>query len=981
MRYGVPFLLALFVFAGLLRADELEAAFRDPPESAKPAAWWHWMGPNFSKQGITRDLEAMKDSGLSGATIFNITSAVMESQAPTENNPWPDQTYRSDKYWDALRHAASEAKRLGLKIGLHNTVGYSTTGGPWIAAEQGMKRLVWTLAEVDGGKAVAVHLAAPEQPVYKGWGGAARDKGDYYRDIGVIAVPVGEDVVPAEAVIDVTSHFRNDTLDWNAPAGRWKVYRFGFAKTGASPHPLPDDVIGRCLEADKINADVSRYHWRQVIDPLKQHLGEHLGNSFDHLLIDSYEAGFQNWTDGFRDEFKRRRGYDLLPWLATLGPAVTGDKKGQLQQTIGSAALTERFQFDLRSLVSDLYFENGFAIAREEIHKFGMHLEFEPYSGPFDTVECTPLADLPMGEFWTSQDGKINASVVASARAAGHKVIGAESFTGSPVQSKWSETPASLKRSCDGAFASGVNKMILHHWVHQPFDDRYQPGMGMGWWGTHFGRNQTWFEPGKEFLLYIRRSQALLQRGETPVAHVSVGKATSGGDAISWRDFRGNVTVKDGRIVLASGRTYAFLHVPHEGAMLPEDVRKIGALLEAGAVIVSKKPDRSPSLTDYPRCDEAVRTEADRIWGPATASSKRVGSGVLYPTDDVASVLAALRIEPTVRVVNEPAPKGVRTTCRRDGEALIVFVANQDPGQVGFTLSCDVAGKQPELWDAERGTIALAPVWREKNGRTEVDLRLTSHQSMFVVFRKAPTSADHATVIRTDSASWNAELRTDGRLKFACTQPISAAVTFASGRTENVSIAAPQLVPVAGPWKVKLQSRVETPRMIEVPTLISLSDHPDADTKYFSGTATYRSTFELPPDISGKRICLDMGTVADMARVAINGKDFGVVWREPFELDVSSAVQPGKNTVEIAVTNTWHNRLVGDEQEPADFDWGADRGPDRGKMMKGYPEWFMKDAKRPSSGRKCFVIWYYHRKDTPLLPSGLIGPVNVVIRD
>ena len=122
------------------------------------------MGPNFSKEGITKDLEAMKASGIGGATIFNIASAVQESHKPTLNNPWPEQTYRSPKYWEAMRHAAAEAQRLGLEIGLHNTVGYSTTGGPWIDEEKNMQNLVSKSVTVDGGKRVSVEISRGRIP-------------------------------------------------------------------------------------------------------------------------------------------------------------------------------------------------------------------------------------------------------------------------------------------------------------------------------------------------------------------------------------------------------------------------------------------------------------------------------------------------------------------------------------------------------------------------------------------------------------------------------------------------------------------------------------------------------------------------------------------------------------------------------------------------------------------------------------------------
>ena len=361
--------------------DSLARDFLNPPVSARPYVWWHWMGPNFSKAGITRDLEAMKASGIGGATIFNITSAVQESHAPTEHNPWPHQTYRSAAYWDALRHAAAEADRLGLELGLHNTVGYSTTGGPWIDEPRSMQRLVWSQAEVEGGGLVAVTLPVPPIPPFKGWGSTGREL-KYFRDIAVLAAPAGRATIAVTDVVDITSRLSaSGEVRWDAPAGRWVIYRIGHASTGASPHPVPDELVGRTLEADKLSAEQTLFHWRNVLDPLAQRLGPFLGRSLKHLLIDSYEAGDQNWTPGFREEFRRRKGYDPLPWLATMGASVTGNPGATPVRAIENAEMSARFEWDYRDVVAELYRENSWEPAATMIHAAQATLQFEPYGG------------------------------------------------------------------------------------------------------------------------------------------------------------------------------------------------------------------------------------------------------------------------------------------------------------------------------------------------------------------------------------------------------------------------------------------------------------------------------------------------------------------------------------------------------------------------------------------------------------------------
>ncbi len=516
-------LLLVRLAAPTVDAASLEADFHNPPVTALPYVWWHWMGPNFSKDGITKDLEAMKASGIGGATIFNLTSSVEETHAPTENNPWPDQTYRSPKYWEAIRHAAAEADRLGLEIGLHNTPGWSTTGGPWIDEERSMQRLAWSSIEVAGGANVVLKLPVPEFKA-EGRGKPGRPVSSF-KDIAVLAVPAGENEIAFKEVVDLTGK-----TAWDAPAGKWTVYRLAHASTKRGPKPVPDDLIGKLLEADKMSLEQTRYHWETVINPIREHLGPLLGKSFRHFLIDSYEAGDQNWTPRFREEFQKRKGYDPLPWLVALRGHV-----------VGSAEQTARFKWDYRDVISALFYENGWKPAAKMVHAAGCTLQFEPYNGPFDKIEGAALADLPMGEFWTKSKGNISVAIIAAGRAAGRRVIGAEAFTGRPEVSHWTETPAFLKLSADGAFGIGVNRLVLHHWVHQPFDDRYKPGMGMGWWGTHFGRNQTWAELGKEFYRYLGRCQAMLQRGETPADYVSVGAPTGTGDVIPPRTFLNDV--------------------------------------------------------------------------------------------------------------------------------------------------------------------------------------------------------------------------------------------------------------------------------------------------------------------------------------------------------------------------------------------------------------------------------------------------------
>ncbi|GAB2556925.1 hypothetical protein GCM10027085_55110 [Spirosoma aerophilum] len=962
--------------AGLLRQQ-----FQNPPASAKVYVWWHWMGSNFSKTGITKDLEAMKAAGIGGATIFNLTSAVQETQSPTQNNPWPGQTYRSPAYWDALKHAAAEAQRLGLELGLHNTVGYSTTGGPWITEERAMQQLVWTRTSLSGGQPQNILLPEPAKPIFKGWGSinAPLLQATRFTDIVVLAVPIGRTPAVREVVNLTARMSKTGQLQWQAPPGEWAVYRIGYSPTMAVPHPLPDELIGKVLEVNKLDADQSRFHWQSVLEPLKTHLGPYLGKSFGHVLIDSYEAGDQNWTPTFQREFVKRKGYDPLPWLLCLTPDPNAPADRWKPLLLENDTMTRRFLWDYRDVISQLYFDNGWAVGQKLVQQAGLKLYMEPYSGPFDTAEGATLADMPMDEFWTHRPLEPESPVPAAGRAAGKTLVGAEAFTGRPEVSQWTEDPAFLKPGADLAFVGGINRLVLHHWVHQPFDDRYQPGMGMGWWGTHFSRHQTWAKPGKAFFTYLNRCQTLLQTGQQVVDYLCVGKLVGNADLVSDRDFlKSEIRVVNRMIVLPSGRTYPFMVFPNQPDMPLAVARKIKTLVAAGARVVAAKPTTTPGLVGYPAVEDSLQKLVREVWGPDT-TAHTYGLGRILPT--VADALRDAQITPDVIVEHAQDSKNIISVHRRTQGEDLYFVANQTQKSQSIPVSFRVNGKQPELWQAEDGSVQQAPVWQEKNGRTTVWLSLKPMQSIFVVFRKAAPVADHPIVVRVadSTAHWTMAITQDNKSILQTTSYLSAEVLYASGKTAKTTLKAPRPTTLNGDWTVSFVPKLDQPFTLTLPNLIDFSQHSNPAVRYFAGSATYQKNLTIRPADrkANQRIILDLGALHNIAEVRLNGTELGVLWYPPYQIDLTDALKIGENKLAIVVTNNWANRLIGDEQEPIDFEWGQDR-EDKGRAIKGYPDWFIQQKPRPSTGRKAFTVWYYHRKDSPLQPAGLVGPVRLL---
>lgn len=964
--------------------SSLEDDFRNPKTSQKPYVWWHWMGPNFSLDGITKDLEAMKEQGIGGATIFNITSAVQESQSPTKKNPWPHQVYRGKEYWEAVRHAAKEANRLGLEIGLHNTAGYSTTGGPWIDEERSIQRVLWSETDIQGGTSVNVQLPVPPIPDRRGWGGVIR-KLSKYTDIGVIACP-SDTVIKFKDIIDLSTQTdREGNLTWEAPAGQWKVYRFISASTGYAPHPLPDELIdNKTFEVDKMTLENTIYHWENVLNPLKEHLGEYMGKSFKHILIDSYEAGHQSWSVGFRQTFIKEKGYDPLPWMVSLSSALTSAKRNNNpQRVIEDSLQTERFEWDYRDVIAQMFIENGWKPAAKMINEADCKLQFEAYGGPIDIIASTRVGDIPMGEFWTPNSKGIRKDVAGSARAAGKILIGAEAFTGAPGNSQWNEDPAYLKSSGDYAFLSGVNRLILHHWVHQPYDDTYKPGLSMGWWGTHFSRHQTWSKTGKAYFDYLARCQAVLQHGEEVKDYLSVEKSGDG-DAIAWRDFVQEAKVVDGKVRLVSGRSYKLVELAERKAIQPELLKKVYALLQEGATILAPvKPEYAMGLTDFPACDEEVKKYADKMWPLSGQNSRKIGKGQLITMklDDALKQLDANN----GLITTHPSTKWIQ---RREGNQDIFFIVNTSKKAVDETLSFKVMDKVPELWSPYTGEMKKIGKWMMKDDRTMLDIRLEANTSTFVIFREKSQHENQITKIcLNDTAICIPVYVENGRSVWTTDKCGNYQIHFQSGAIESIQVdSIPTPILIQGRWNVQFKPATDEPEFeMQMDELIAWNNHPEKIVNYFSGTAHYQIEFEVSQeDITASvdyELCL--GTLSSLAKVYLNGTEIGTVWHSPFKLGNDSlrkAIKAGKNRLEIVVTNTWKNRLIGDEQLPEDMEWGKERhfgGKYSGRSLVKYPDWFIKKENRPSVHRKTFVIWNYFTPESTLDESGLQGPVTL----
>jgi len=524
MKFQKLFISLISTWAVAASADELENTFLQPPPAARPHVMWMWMGCNLSKPEITKDLEALKDAGFGGTLMFSVADTTTPWPGEIGKSPTPEIIAFTEPWWELVRHTAVESHRLGLDFGMASSPGYSTSGGPWITPELSMSEICFTSTPAKGPGKMELNLPQPTVdprgnmhfPVFNPAKGKVEKpvipaRKTFYRDIALLALPASG-VVAKDQVINLTGK-----TEWEIPAGDWVIYRFGYTTKGILLQPPQWKAQG--LECDKLSPEAVNFQMDHVIGEIKKHVGDLIGKGFNFIHVDSYEAGTPEWTPKMREEFAARRGYDMTPFIATLA-----------KRTVGSKVETEKFQNDFKDTIRDLFRDVYYKTIHEKLRAAGLVFASEPYGGEWRQEEVVPQVDRLLVEFWTHNENFRQPTIEAQHQT-GRNLVESEAFTGSAKLSQWSEFPAWLKPTGDAAFCAGINRLVLHRYTPQPWDDKYKPGNAMGWWGTHFDRTQTWWEHGKAMFQYWTRCQALLQWGAFTNGNADFSARTLAGGA------------------------------------------------------------------------------------------------------------------------------------------------------------------------------------------------------------------------------------------------------------------------------------------------------------------------------------------------------------------------------------------------------------------------------------------------------------------
>jgi len=929
-------------------ADPLERGFATPPDSARPWVWGHWLYGNVDEACIARELGAMKRAGLGGVTMFDVAQPGIP--------PGPCK-YMDEEWRRMFSHEISEAGRQGLEVMSHLGPGYCGTGGPWISPELAAQKLVQSKVSVRGGARFSGKLPQPET------------MGGFYRDVAVIAIREPGEVsdfkledfdmkrltwlnfirwrgtssapldakapaaacIPRGNIVDLSASTGPDGgLEWDAPAGNWTVMRFGHTWTGQKTLPATPESEGP--ECDKLDKRGIRTHFAKVMQRMIELAGPAAGSTFHTFFMDSWEAGGQNWTENMPAEFRRRRGYDIQPFLPVMAGRIVGDLQ-----------TSERFLYDLRQTVSELITENFWAELQSLCHKHGMKLAAQTYITGGNDLDAGNFADEPMGEFWAianvpgndySQSVK---SAASSANLNGKRIVGSESFTSTDAE-RWLSHPAKLKELGDRMFCLGANRFQFHRFAMQRFPN-IKPGMTMGKWGQQYDSTQTWWEFSKPWHDYLARCQHMLRQGllvtdvlalapEEPLWRFEHQPVTGHDYDVCGPDTFRRIAMNDGKPGIPGGPSYQLITVAHGGAMTLERARKLRDLVQAGAALLGDPPLATPGLAGLPQADDELRAIARELWGDAREKERKVGKGHVFRGIPAADALKRLGI-----AEDFIATEALSWCHRRSGGTDIYFIATSSDQASTPTCTFRVSGKQAELWNPESGTISPLDVSPAGEGACSVRLPLAPDGSAFVVFSPHPDT-----------------------------------VTISSPSRRVVEKPAARSIGIDGPWTLAFPGDSGVAKPLRLEKLASWSVNADPNVRFFSGSAVYSKDLEIHNPAEG--MVLDLGQVEVMARVKLNGRDLGILWKRPYQVDISSASVRGGNRLEIEVVNLWVNRLIGDQSLP------EDSNRDANGVLKEWPGWLLAGGKSPA-GRRSFVTFPLWKKGDPLQPSGLLGPVTL----
>jgi alpha-L-rhamnosidase/F5/8 type C domain len=778
-------------------------------------------------------------------------------------------------------------------------------------------------------------------------------------------------IIDKKTVLDLTQSMDSEgKLTVELPKGNWTIMRFGYSTTAAVNSPSSDE--GRGLEVDKMSKVAFKIHYDAFVGKVISNSKKVAPNALQYLEIDSYEVGGQNWTAGYETLFKTTFGHDLIPFL----PIYAG-------RIVENTKTTDDVLWEIRKLNSDLITENYFGYFAELTKKDGLISYIEPYSfnAPFNELDAGKHATIPMGEFWMHRRFQTG-TAVSSARIYGKNVISAESFS-AQSEINWKGHPALSKLTGDMAWALGINEFMFHRFAHQA-NTHVKPGMTMSQWGSHIDRTQTWWEnAGAEWFKYIARGSYLL-RGGIPVSDLLVFVGEGSPNSVTNRnDFspkipfdinydnvnadvlNNRIRATNGRLVLPEGTSYKALVLDNSDKITLKTLKSMHELSNQGIVIIGKKPTQLAGYNPSPENLTLFNTLIEEIWQKKTT----------YADFNWQKIFKENNWQFDLKIDRKKDASYIhRVTANED----IYFLMNEDSTAQTVNCTFNQKGKIPERWNAMTGKVEKLAQFQETAEGTIIPLQLQAEESAFIIFRKKTTEVNQV----VESTTTNKEkpvfyFKENNKINALIAANGSYTTTLADKQKWEIIVSdLPKPFAIENPWTLSFDKASGYDAKMEVKDLFDWKNSPVFDLKHYSGTATYSNTFVLSEEQlkSNNQLILDLGKVSIAAKITLNGKELGVLWMPPFTIDITNSVKKGQNELVIELTNTWTNRLIGDEHYPRTDGYVLKNAEATPSVM---PEWYTQNQPIPEGKRQTFSAFPFYKATDELQSSGLIGPVVI----
>lgn len=945
----------------------MQQGFRNPPMKTWPIVYHWWLGGNVDTLRLKEELITLKNAGVSGFTIFEIGSrdTVLVKAGPA---------FLGEESLKILKYAIDEAGKLGMEVGL-NTSSSWNAGGNWIPPKHAAKSIFYAKKEVRGDKELKIKLPFPDISKTDAWGKQRRiqynadGKPDFYKEIAVLAVPVGieKNSLDTAEVVNVSRFFdpKTELLNWKAPAGNWDILRYVCSNSGENLVLPSKYSAGPTL--DHYDAEAAEFHFNYVINKLESVLGDLGKTALKSFYMASYEEKAHTWTTTLPDMFKKINGYNVDKFLPVL---FTND--------LFSLELATNFKVDLQRTISELMITNFYTKSKEICNAHGLKNNCESggpglplHKVPVEPIKALGALDIPRGEFWINH-GRFNEKgidilrVVKEVSAASHiynrQIVEMEAFT---TFQHWQEGPFEMKPLGDRAFCEGMNKVVVHGSTHNPAGTDF-PGI-VYHAGTHYNDKRVWWPKVKPFNEYLSRVSFILQEadftadvlyyyGDTiPNYGGHKNSRFSAGPGYDYEIINTEklkeLTVKDNKLFLPSnGAQFSILTLSNEIEINPEVLVKLDELAKKGAVIIGPKPQKVALRKVLPGMPD-VKKLLNELW--ADYRSGELQKNKVYSGIETSSMLEKLNIIPDFGYLDQEfCTLDYIHYSQKDVE--FYFIRNTTREWVSRDCSFRQKDKVPEIWDPVSGKIIPVSIYGQQNGMTNIPLSLAPYESIFVVFRKG-NPAVHYTQVKNQGeyppflqyTAGGVCLLEDGAFELTKQDQLTVVNNHIGVKT------------LEGPWEVFFPKGWGAPEKAVFPELKSWTESENEGIKYFSGIARYEKTFvhDYNPVLSGKtKIYLDLGDLSNVGEVWLNDLPLGITWAKPFRYDITGILRPGENKLKIEIASTWSNRIVGD----------AVRG-------EKYTKTNITDT-----NIKGLYGTYIPWKEVPLLKSGLLGPVKII---